>query len=112
MSINWEEISNTFNVAPGEHYCDAYGFIYRSTSSSPIDFIEDKKYITENLLQAFKITSINLLKEFINQSLKETEISIALAQKNNDKDQYNWWCGFVEALNEMMAKIEEIESNE
>lgn len=99
---------------PGSYpYADAYYNIDPISNPIPIiDFSADQKFITKNIMAGLNINSFDTLKTFIEQSIKEAEITIKCAEQKDDKDQYNWWCGFVEALNEMMAKIEEIESNE
>jgi len=48
--------------------------------------------------------TLEALKEFVEQSMKETEIAIG----KNEEENSEWLCGFSEALSEMMAKIEEM----
>jgi len=31
--------------------------------------------------------------------------------RDGDEERHNWWCGFTEALNEVIAKIEEIDES-
>ena len=51
---------------------------------------------------------IDAIKDFIAESIGDAENRITDAEDAADKDECNWWCGFAEALGEVMAKLEEI----
>jgi len=57
------------------------------------------------------IDEIDAVKDFIIESIGGAENRINDAEDAEDKDEYNWWCGFVEALDEVMAKLEEIKGS-
>ena len=71
----------------------------------------DNRHITKTKLRALgfiPLETLEAFKDFVEQSMKETETGISCAEEEGDKERLDWLCGFSEALGEMLAKIEEL----
>jgi hypothetical protein len=62
----------------------------------------------KKILTALGLDELEVVREFVVQSMKEAEASLETAERDGDREQYDWWCGFTEALGEVMAKITEV----
>jgi hypothetical protein len=75
------------------------------------DMRADGKISQKTMLRGLGFISmdeIDAIKDFVAESAGDAENRVAYAKDTGNKDEYNWWCGFAEALGEVMAKIDEI----